>query len=125
VKESTRNDRDILALLLNNELDDVLSTLNEREFARVRKYEADFHEADKRKLASLQHDVAAAIHEADGDRKELARKIIPKFGFSKLESRFVFGVVEGSDLNDMLMHHVKSSLPSPARYKKVAELLGV
>eukprot|EP00339_Tiarina_fusa_P018334 CAMPEP_0117031440 /NCGR_PEP_ID=MMETSP0472-20121206/22595_1 /TAXON_ID=693140 ORGANISM="Tiarina fusus, Strain LIS" /NCGR_SAMPLE_ID=MMETSP0472 /ASSEMBLY_ACC=CAM_ASM_000603 /LENGTH=386 /DNA_ID=CAMNT_0004739761 /DNA_START=48 /DNA_END=1208 /DNA_ORIENTATION=- len=120
-----RSDREILLLLLNNALDDVLPIMADREFDRVRKYETDFHQAFKGKLDSLQRGIDAVIREADGDRKELARRILPKAGFSKIESRFVFGVLEGRDLNDMLMEHVHSSLTSHSRYKKVAEFLGL
>jgi RNA ligase len=125
VKDKIRTDRHILSLVLENEIDDVMPHLDERDFARVRKYEADFHAAYHAKLAWLDQFAEDMITDAEGDRKVLATEVLPESGEDKLVWRFVFGMADGKDMNEMLMAHVKSKLGNTAKYNELALFLGL
>lgn len=125
VKDKIRTDRHILALLLENELDDVYPHLDENDYNRVKKYERDFHDAYQQTLAFIDNAATMAINGAGGDRKRLATNVLPNSGLRKDYWRFVFGVDDGKDLNDMIMNHVQSKLGNTAKYNELAEWLGL
>jgi len=125
VKDKIRTDRHILSLVLEGMIDDVMPHLDENDFARVRDYEARFHDAYNMKRIFLSHFANVMVMEADGDRKKLATELLPRSAATKLEYRFVFGVADGKDMNEMLMTHVKSKLGNTAKYNELAEFLGL
>jgi RNA ligase len=125
VKDKIRTDRHILALVLEGMIDDVMPHLDERDFSRVRDYEARFHEAYRNKLVELDQLIDDLITDAEGDRKRLATEVLPNSGLDKLMWRFVFSRCDGRDLNEMLMGHVKAKLGNTAKYNELAEFLGL
>lgn len=125
VKDKIRTDRHILALLLENELDDVYAHLDENDYNRVKQYEIDFHEAYQQTLAFLENAAQMAITGAGGDRKRLATEVLPKSALDNVCWRFVFGYADGKDMNDMLMQHVKSKIGNTVKYNELAAFLGL
>lgn len=125
VKDKIRTDRHILALLLENELDDVYPHLDENDYNRVKKYERDFHNAFQKTLEDLNVRAIFAIERAKGDRKQLATKILPESGMDKKLWGFIFGAADGKDMNDLLMRRVRSGLGNTAKYNELAHFLGL
>eukprot|EP00562_Extubocellulus_spinifer_P012053 CAMPEP_0178544104 /NCGR_PEP_ID=MMETSP0697-20121206/2940_1 /TAXON_ID=265572 /ORGANISM="Extubocellulus spinifer, Strain CCMP396" /LENGTH=404 /DNA_ID=CAMNT_0020176601 /DNA_START=102 /DNA_END=1316 /DNA_ORIENTATION=+ len=117
--------RHLLALIINNELDDALPGMDESALARAKKVEADFLVAFRAKVAEMESVSERALEEANGDRKRLATEVMPRMGLDRTERKFVFGAAAGKVIYDMVMDHVKASLDSPTKYSELAEFLGL
>jgi RNA ligase len=124
-KDQIRNDRNILALLLNNALDDVMGFLDINDRARVLDYERRYHEAYRGRLAELEAIARRVLAEAGGDRKTLATVVLPQSGLAREEWAFMFNAANGRDMNEMLQAYVMSKLGSTARYNEMAAFIGL
>jgi len=133
VKDKIRTDRHILALLLENELDDVYPHLDENDFRRVKLYEAAFHEQFKETARVLTADVGVVTGMAE-DKKDLAVNIVPKSTLNAFGKQLAFRVYDRLDaedfdivqfVNDELMKYVRSKLGNGAKYNEMAELMGL
>ena len=133
VKDKIRTDRHILALLLENELDDVYPHLDENDFRRVKLYEFHFHESFKETARVLVSDVGAVCGMAE-DKKDLAVNIIPKStleGFGKQLAFRVYDRMAEADfdvqayVNEELMKHVRSRLGNTTKYEELSRLMGL
>jgi hypothetical protein len=127
VKDKIRTDRHVLALLLENELDDVYPVLMEADFDRVKKYEADFHTALEAKLAFLGVEIYTALIKAGEDKKKLAVEILPASKLAKNEWSMAFKLADrgSATLNDLVMKYVRSKLGSTVKYNELAVWLGI
>jgi len=125
VKDKIRTDRHVLALLLNNDLDDVYPHLDKDDFDRVKQYERDFHTAYKKTLEKAERNASILVEMAGGDKKRLAVDVIPDSELNKNWHHFVFGYADGKDMNDMLMARVHKGLGNTVKYNELAEFLGL
>lgn len=126
VKDKIRTDRHILALVLENEIDDVMPHLDENDFERVRKFEADFHAAYRSKVREIEFAARDAWLAANFNKKTLATEILPKSEIDKGDWQFVFKYADGhDDFNEMVMARVCSKLGNTTKYNELAEWLGL
>jgi RNA ligase len=126
VKDQIRTDRHILKLLINNELDDAYPHFDEVDYIRVKKYEHDFHEAISRKIAVITHAAVAAWRDADGNKKDLATRVLPNSDIDKADWQYAFKYADGKDdFYAMVMDKVASSLGNTAKYNDLAAWLGI
>lgn len=125
VKDKIRADRHILALLLNNELDDVYPHLDENDFNRIKDYERKFYDALSIKVGWLEAITIRVIHRAKMDRKYLATVLLPASNLQPDEYKFVYKVVDGHVLREVVMDHIKSRLGNTAKYNELAAWLGI
>jgi RNA ligase len=126
VKDKIRTDRHILSLVLENEIDDVMPHLDENDFARVRKYEADFHASFRSKVREIEFAARDAWLAANFSKKTLATVTLPKSEIAKGDWQFVFKYADGKDdFYAMVMDRVRSKLGNTAKYNELAEWLGL
>jgi len=126
VKDKIRTDRHILSLVLENEIDDVMPHLDENDFARVRKYEADFHAAFRAKVREIEFAARDAWLSANFNKKTLATETLPKSEIDKGDWQFVFKYADGKDdFYAMVMDRVRSKLGNTTKYNELAEWLGL
>ena len=126
VKDKIRTDRHILALLLDNDLDDVYPHLDEADYERVKQYERDFHTAFKKKALDVENMVRYAWNEAGEDKKTLATKVLPGSDIAKNDWQFAFRFADGhDDFNALVMDRVRKGLGNTAKYNELAEFLGL
>jgi len=126
VKDRIRADRHILGLLLDNQLDDAYPHLDEKDFARVKKYEQDFHNAFRDKVTAIEFMCRDAWAASLRNKKELATKILPNSDIAKRDWMFVYKFADGhDDFNYLVMSHVKSNFGNTAKYNQMAEWLGM
>jgi len=126
VKDKIRTDRHILSLVLENEIDDVLPHLDERDFARVREYEADFHAAFRSKVREIEFAARDAWLAANFNKKKLATVILPQSDLDKVDWQLVFKYADGEDdFYKLVMARVRSKLGNTAKYNELAEWLGL
>lgn len=133
VKDKIRSGRHILALLLENELDDVYPHLDEADFKKVKLFESSFHEAFKETARLLVDDVGAVCRMAK-DKKDLAVNIIPKSTLNAFGKTLAFRVYDNMQrgdfdisfvVNQELLNHVKSHLFKNTKYDELAEFMGL
>lgn len=125
VKDKIRSDRHILALLLENELDDLYPHLDENDFARVKAYEADFHEKFRAAINYWTVLAETSVKLAGGDKKRLAVEILPNSGLPKGYWQFIFKYADGVSIRSLMDRHVRAKLGNTAKYNELAEFLGL
>lgn len=126
VKDKIRSDRHILALVLDGEIDDIMPHLDENDFARVKRYEAEFHIALRKKINELEWAARDVCLEANYNKKALATEVLPKSKIRKDDWALVFKFADGNkDFPEMVMGRVRSKLGNTAKYNELSEWLGI
>lgn len=110
-----RTDRNVIDLMLNEDLDDRLPTLDAEDRARVEKLVDDFWALFEGKLNYLKHLVDMAEHEFGMDRKRIALEMQAP----KKDKSFIFGVANGRDLREELLKKAKGAMGTGTNYEKL------
>jgi RNA ligase len=122
IKDRIRTPRHILDLVMNNELDDVLPILDATDNKTVHDFEDRLWVAYHKKHSELETlGAMAAVYE---NRKDVAMKFIPTLE-SKRDAGFVFGMLDGKDLGEMMLAHIKDSVTNTRKYEEMVEWLGM
>jgi RNA ligase len=111
-----RFDRNIVDLILNEELDDVVPMMPQEEIDRIREYEKRFWDAFQRKEVHLRNQYHHAMKAYKGDRKQIALNIVPKLEH-KADASFIFRMIDGHDLRDLLLEHVKKNISTNVKWE--------
>ena len=114
-KYRIRSNRNIVALMLNNELDDLMPHLDAGDTKRVRDFELSFWKAVEEKEKSLIAMTTNAIEVTQGNRKTIALEFIPSMR-DKADSAFIFGVLDKKSVRDMIMGKLDKSMNVDARF---------
>ena len=118
VKDLIRTDRNIAAIIINEELDDVLPILDETDVATVRAYEARFDAALENVLGRLEGLVTLARVLHGGVKKEVAINFIPNLIF-KEDASFIFSVLDGKDLRSLVIEKIKRDVGNTTKYESL------
>jgi RNA ligase len=116
VKDLIRTDRNIAAIIINEELDDVLPILDETDIATVRAYEARFDAALENVLGRLEGLVTLARVLHGGVKKDVAINFIPNLIF-KEDASFIFSVLDGKDLRSLVIEKIKRDVGNTTKYE--------
>jgi RNA ligase len=114
-KDRIRSNRNIVDLMLNNELDDLMPHLDAGDTKRVRDFEADFWKAIGEKEKSLTEMINNIIELSQGNRKTIALQFIPSMN-DKADSAFIFGVLDNKSVRNMIMVKLNKSMNADARF---------
>lgn len=125
VKDMIRTDRHILALVLDNNIDDVLPHLDAEDLKYIRDFEASFWAARSKKIVSMSITIRDLLDKADGDKKEMAVNILPNSGLPKSDWPFVFSVMDGKVFSELFTAHIRKSLGNGPKYEAMMEWLNV
>ena len=118
--EKIKYDRNIAAIILNNELDDIYPKLDKEWGKRVRDFELDFWCAFKSKRAHIQSMCNNAVKEYDGDPKRVALEYAP--GLPKMDRWFIFKYIRGNfDVEGLLTEHIKMYLSTNKKFDELWE----
>jgi RNA ligase len=117
-------DRNIVDLILNEEVDDVVPMLPQVQADRVREFEARFWVAFKQKENRLYGLRIAAQQSYEDDRKRIALEFIPTLEH-KADVQFIFRMLDGHDLREGLLAHIHKSTSSNTRWDACAKWLGL
>ena len=120
-----RFDRNIVDLVLHEELDDVLPLLPEHEANRVRDFAARFglclHKAVE-KYEQYWNTVAASVP----DRKTYAQEWMPAIKANDpFAPNYVFGRYGGRDGREMILAHIEKHLSTNVKWEECARWLGM
>jgi RNA ligase len=115
-KDVIQSDRNIVELVLNEELDDVLPILDGADLDRVKRVEAAFWSAFRNaedRIGALEM-LARTIY--GGDKKRIALEMIPNL-VNKADGSFLFKLMDGHKMRDVLLDHSKKSIGSTPKYE--------
>jgi RNA ligase len=117
-------DRNIVNLIINEEVDDVVPMLPVVQVNRVRDFEARFWTAFKQKENRLYGLRMAASQSYDDDRKRIALGFIPTLE-RKEDAQFIFRMLDGADVRELLMDYVRKNIFSNTKWNDCAAWLGM
>lgn len=117
-------DRNIVNLIINEEVDDVMPMLPVVQANRVRNFEIRFWEAFKQKENRLYGLRIAAQQNYEDDRKRIALEMVPALE-NKADAQFVFRMLDGGNIRDLLLQHVEKNITTNVKWDACAEWLGM
>jgi RNA ligase len=117
-------DRNIVDLIINEEVDDVIPMLPTAQVERIRNFETRFWNAFKVKEDALlaDRDICSQLYE--NDRKRIALEYVPTLP-NKADAQFVFRMLDGSNIRELMLDHVRKSISSNVKWDACADWLGM
>ena len=119
-----RFDRNIVDLIINEEVDDVVPLMPEKEIARVRDFETRFWEAFRTKENRLYGVRLAAQQSYEDDRKRIALEFVPTLE-NKGDASFIFRMLDGKDLRELMLEHICKHISSNTKWDQCAKWMGM
>lgn len=117
-------DRNIISLVLNEEVDDVIPMLPKLQAERVRDVEARFWTAFKQTENRLRGLRMACDQSYEDDRKAIATLFVPTVEDKQMVP-LLFRVIDGHDVRDVLMQHVEKQLFTNVKWDACAKWMGM
>jgi RNA ligase len=117
-------DRNIVDLIINEEVDDVIPMLPTAQVNRIRDFETRFWTAFKVKEDMLlaDRDICSQLYE--NDRKRIALEYVPTLP-NKADAQFVFRMLDGINVRDLLLDYVRKNISSNTKWDACASWLGM
>lgn len=122
--DRVRFDRNIVALILNEELDDVVPMMPPADVKRIREFEARFWKAFKQTENRLYGLLMACGQSYDGDRKSIATQFVPTIKDKQMVP-LLFRALDGHDVRDVMLQHIEKQLFTNVKWDACANWLGV
>jgi RNA ligase len=119
-KDIVRVDRNIVELVLNETIDDTRAMLDPSDLARVDEVEAAFWEAFRNTEGRLEGLELLARTIYGADKKRIALEMVPNL-INKADGGFIFRLIDGAVLRDLLLEHCKKSIGSTPKYDALME----
>ena len=117
-------DRNIVNLIINEEVDDVVPMLPQVQADRVNDFETRFWAAFKQKENRLYGLRISAQQTYDDDRKRIALEFIPTLE-RKEDAQFIFRMLDGHNIRDLMLAHIEKCISSNTKWDACAEWLGM
>ena len=117
-------DRNIVNLIINEEVDDVVPMLPTAQADRVREFENRFWRAFKQKENRLLGQRMNASQTYGDDRKRIALEMVPHLE-NKADASFIFRMLDGHDLRDLLLQHIEKNISSNTKWDACAAWMGM
>jgi RNA ligase len=120
--DRVRFDRNIVDLIINENVDDVVPMLPQEQVDRIRDFETRFWEAFNRQYFVL----LSLLDEAKtfNSRKEVALKFVPTLQ-NKQDAQFIFRALDGHNMRELLFEHVRKNISSNAKWDACARWLNI
>ena len=122
--ERVQFDRNIVDLIINEELDDQIPKLPQAQVDRIRDFERRFWEAFKTKEDMLlaDRDICSQLYE--DDRKRIALEYVPTLP-NKADAQFIFRQLDGHDLRDLMLKHIEKNISTNVKWDACAAWMGM
>jgi len=117
-------DRNIVDLIINENVDDVIPMLPQEQVDRIRDFETRFWEAfvaTEDRLAVYQTGCALVYK---NDRKRIALEFIPTLEH-KADAQFIFRMLDGHNVRDLLLEHIRKNINTNTRWEECARWMGM
>ncbi|PHS22261.1 MAG: hypothetical protein COA84_13975 [Robiginitomaculum sp.] len=133
IKDQIRTYRHVLAIILENDLDDIKPELDKTDLDRVNKFEENFWEGYYKKL----YDIYGIVHSilkdnkivlggvSTEDRKNIATVYLPNSKLTKKEYPYMFGMLDNKALPDQHMANMKACTSNTKKFEETMDWLGV
>jgi T4 RnlA family RNA ligase len=120
--DRVRFDRNIVGLIINEDLDDVVSLMPQPEIDRIRAFETRFWESLNRKHFVL----LSLLDEAEtfNSRKEVALKFVPTLQ-DRADASFIFRALDGHNVRELLFEHIRKNISTNTKWESCAQWLGL
>lgn len=115
-KDIVAVDRNIVELVLNETIDDTRAMLDPSDLARVDNVEAAFWEAFRNAEGRLEGLELLARTIYGADKKRIALEMVPNL-INKADGGFIFRLIDGCVLRDLLLDHCKKNIGSTPKYE--------
>lgn len=112
-------DRNIVDLIINEEVDDVIPMLPTAQVNRIRKYEEAFWKAFKQRENRLYGLYMAATQTYGDDRKCIALEFVPTLEH-KADASFIFRMLDGHEVRDLMIDHIRKNINTNTRWEECA-----
>lgn len=123
VKDRISQDRNILDIIVNEEIDDVYPLLDKVDHDRVMFYEIGFWNSFNNALDRIEGLYKLAVVIYDGNKKRVALEMVPNL-IKKEDAKFLFKMLDGDrDLRGMMIEYVKKNVSTGANYDKLMDWL--
>lgn len=122
IKEKITNDRHIVDLMLNSELDDIIPELPMCDVTRIRNFEHRFWRSYNSKYAYLESVINTIRNKYQDNRKEIALNFDKECADESIK-KFMFGMLSNKALNDMLLQHVQKNIGSNTKFSELMNWL--
>jgi len=117
-------DRNIVDLIINEDVDDVIPMLPQEQVTRIRDFETRFWRAFKQRENRLYGLRVAAQQSYEDDRKRIALEFVPTLEH-KSDASFIFRMLDGHDLRDLLLQHIEKNISSNVKWEACAKWMGM
>lgn len=117
-------DRNIVDLIINEEVDDVIPMLPTAQVERIRDFEFRFWAAFKVKEDMLLADRNICLQLFEDDRKRIALEYIPTLK-NKADAALIFRMLDGHNVRDVLLQHVEKNITTNVKWEACAKWLGM
>ena len=117
-------DRNIVDLIINEEVDDVIPMLPTVQVERIRDFEKRFWEAFRQTENRLYGLRIAAQQSYEDDRKRIALEMVPSLP-NKADASFIFRMLDGHELRDLMIDHIRKNISSNTKWDSCAVWLGM
>lgn len=117
VKDDINNDKNILALIINNELDDILPIIDEEDRRKVREYEVEFWKTYHLKVKRLEEAAIKEKNLCDGDKKRFALERSKEYNSN--DKSIIFRFFDGADVEEEIMNRVEASTSRNVKYDEM------
>ena len=116
-------DRNIVDLIINEEVDDVVPMLPQVQADRVRDFEARFWLSftDKERYLAMMDDFVSSSFMS---RKDVATEFIPTLA-NKTDAQFIFRMLDGQGPRELLLQHIEKSISTNVKWDACAEWMGM
>ena len=122
--DRVRFDRNIVDLIINEDVDDVIPMLPQEQVDRIRDFETRFWNAFRQTENRLYGLRIAAQQSYEDDRKRIALEMVPSLP-NKTDAQFIFRMLDGSNIRDLLLDHVRKNISSNTKWDSCAVWLGM
>jgi len=116
-KEAILQDRNIVQLILDNNLDDIKANVTDVERVRLSEFEKKILEAIANKVSAIEL-TAKTIHQSNVDRKRFALEHVPKL--DKYDAQMLFRTFDGYSRESLcrdVMGTIRKTLSKTAKYE--------
>lgn len=117
-KDLIRFERNIADIIINEQIDDVLSLLDEADSKLVHDYEVRFDAAFNKTLARIESLVDEAKTKYGSIKKDVALQFVPTLRF-KEDASFIFSALDGKDIRELLITKIRNSVTGNTKYDQL------
>jgi RNA ligase len=117
-------DRNIVNLIINEEVDDVVPMLPTAQVERIRDFEKRFWAAFRVKEDMLLADRGICSQLYEDDRKRVALEYVPTLE-RKADAQFIFRMLDGHNIRDLLLDHVRKSINTNTKWEECSRWMGM